>query len=74
MIFAKNKKGARMCAFFSVFSHKYDLSWWPSHGATAKHVHMQVRHGFTAVFSIINDDAETIFKVQLGSDGSSSAE
>lgn len=63
-----------MCTFFSVFSHKYDLSWWPSHGAPAKHVNMQVRYGFTAVFSVIDDDAETVFELQLSCDGSSRAE
>ena len=63
-----------MCAFFSVFSHEYDSTWWPSHGAPAKHVHMQVRHSFAAVFSIINDDTITVAQVQLGSNGSSRAE
>ena len=63
-----------MCAFFSVFSHEYDSTWWPSHGAPAKHVHMQVRYSFAAVLSVIDDDAETAFKVQRCSDGSSRVE
>ena len=50
-----------MCAFPNVFSNKYDSSWWPCHGTPTKHVDMQVRHGFAAVFSIINDDSKPAF-------------
>ena len=54
-----------MCAFFNVFSHKYGLSWWPSHGAAAKHVHVEVIHALRSQLAVVDDDAKAVVQLFL---------